>query len=103
MLTLAEKLLFLAALALSLYLTCLRFRQLYLVVRRGAGEFPTRNEIAGRLAQAAGGWLTFGNLWKIRRRVASSRRSTTLAGDSLNRTPAKIPTIASTIAAPHIE
>ena len=69
MLTLAEKLLFLAALALSLYLTCLRFRQLYLVVRRGAGEFPTRNEIAGRLAQAAGGWLTFGNLWKMRRRV----------------------------------
>ncbi len=69
MLTLAEKLLFLAAVAVSFYLSYLRFRQLYLVVRRGAGEFPTRDELVGRLAQAAGRWLTFGNLWKSRGRA----------------------------------
>ncbi len=69
MLTLAEKLLFLAAVAVSFYLSYLRFRQLYLVVRRGAGEFPTRDELVGRLAQAAGRWLTFGHLWKSRGRA----------------------------------
>ena len=69
MLTLAEKLLFLAAVAVSFYLSYLRFRQIYLVVRRGAGEFPTRDELVGRLAQAAGRWLTFGNLWKSRGRA----------------------------------
>ena len=53
MLTLAEKLLFLAAVVVSFYLSYLRFSQLYLVVRRGAGEFPTRRELAGRLAHAA--------------------------------------------------
>ena len=69
MLTLAEKLLFLAAVVVSFYLSYLRFSQLYLVVRRGAGEFPTRRELAGRLAHAAGRWLTFGNLWKSRGRA----------------------------------
>ena len=69
MLTLAEKLLFLAAVVVSFYLSYLRFRQLYLVVRRGAGEFPSRGELVGRLAHAAGRWLTFGNLWKSRGRA----------------------------------
>ncbi|MCY3901707.1 MAG: (Fe-S)-binding protein [Caldilineaceae bacterium] len=69
MLTLFEKLLFLFAAAASFYLSYLRFRQLYLVVRRGEGDLPTRGELFGRLAQAAVRWLTFGNMWKSRGRA----------------------------------
>ena len=66
MLTLAEKLIFVAAVAVSIYLGFVQFRRVYDVVRRGAGELPARREVAGRLAQAAGRWLTFGNMWKSR-------------------------------------
>ena len=66
MLTLAEKLIFLAAVAVSIYLGSVQFRRVYDVVRRGAGELPAPREVAGRLAQAAGRWLTFGNMWKSR-------------------------------------
>ncbi|MYC20594.1 MAG: [Fe-S]-binding protein, partial [Caldilineaceae bacterium SB0662_bin_25] len=66
MLTLVEKVVFLAAVAVSIYVSFVPFRRVYDVVRRGAGELPTRDEVAGRLAQAAGRWLTFGNMWKSR-------------------------------------
>ena len=66
MLSLVEKLLFLAAVAVSIYLSFVQFRRVYDVVRRGEGELPTRGELMGRLAHAAGRWLTFGNLWKSR-------------------------------------
>ena len=66
MLTLVEKVVFLAAVAVSVYVSFVQFRRVYDVVRRGAGELPTRGEVAGRLAQAAGRWLTFGNMWKSR-------------------------------------
>ena len=66
MLSLVEKLLFLAAVAVSIYLSFVQFRRVYDVVRRGVGELPTRGELAGRLWHAAGQWLTFGNLWKSR-------------------------------------
>ncbi len=66
MLTLAEKLIFVAAVAVSIYLGFVQFRRVYDVVRRGAGELPGRREVAGRLVQAAGRWLTFGNMWKSR-------------------------------------
>ena len=66
MLSLVEKLLFLAAVAVSIYVSYVQFRRVYDVVRRGAGELPTRGEVAGRLARAAGRWLTFGSMWKSR-------------------------------------
>ena len=66
MLTLVEKVVFLAAVAVSIYVSFVQFRRVFDVVRRGAGELPTRGEVAGRLAQAAGRWLTFGNMWKSR-------------------------------------
>ena len=66
MLTFAEKLIFLAAVAVSIYVSFVQFRRIYDVVRRGEGDFPTRGELMGRLAHAAGRWLTFGNLWKSR-------------------------------------
>ena len=66
MLTLVEKVVFLVAVAVSFYVSFVQFRRVYDVVRRGAGELPTRGEVAGRLAQAAGRWLTFGNMWKSR-------------------------------------
>ena len=66
MLTLAEKLIFLAAVAVSVYVSFVQFRRVLAVVRRVAGELPARGEVAGRLAQAAGRWLTFGNMWKSR-------------------------------------
>ena len=69
MLTFAEKLLFVAAVAFSFYLSYVQFRRVYLVVRRGAGPFPTGAELVERLGRAAGRWLTFGNLWKIRGRA----------------------------------
>ena len=70
MLTFAEKLLFVAAVAFSFYLSYVQFRRVYLVVRRGAGPFPTGAELVERLGRAAGRWLTFGNLWKIRGRAS---------------------------------
>ena len=66
MLTLVEKVVFLVAVAVSFYVSFVQFRRVYDVVRRGEGELPTRGEVAGRLAQAAGRWLTFGNMWKSR-------------------------------------
>ena len=69
MLTFAEKLIFLAAVAVSIYVSFVQFRRVYDVVRRGAGDLPSRGELAGRLAYAAGRWLTFGNLWKSRGRA----------------------------------
>ena len=69
MLTFAEKLIFVAAVAVSIYVSFVQFRRVYDVVRRGAGDLPSRGELAGRLAYAAGRWLTFGNLWKSRGRA----------------------------------
>ena len=66
MLTLVEKVVFLVAVAVSFYVSFVQFRHVYDVVRRGAGELPARGEVAGRLAQAAGRWLTFGSMWKSR-------------------------------------
>ena len=69
MLTFAEKLIFLAAVAVSIYVSFVQFRRVYGVIRRGEGDLPSRGELAGRLAHAAGRWLTFGNMWKSRGRA----------------------------------
>ncbi len=66
MLTFAEKIIFVAAVAVSMYVSFVQFRRVYDVVRRGEGELPTWGELAGRLGKAAGRWLTFGSLWKSR-------------------------------------
>ncbi len=69
MLTTVEKLIFVVAVGVSIYLSYAQFRRVYEVVRRGEGALPTRDALAGRLWQAAGRWLTFGNLWKSRGRA----------------------------------
>ena len=69
MLTIVEKLLFVGAVAVSMYLSYVQFRRVLDVVRRGEGELPSRGEVAGRLWSAAGRWLTFGNMWKSRGRA----------------------------------
>lgn len=68
MLTLAEKILFLIAVAASLALAYRTFGTAYRVIRRGDGTFPSREQIVQRLVGAAGRWLTFGNIWKARPR-----------------------------------
>ena len=73
MLTLPEKLLFFSAVVISLSLSYLHFRKVYLVIRRGSsahGGDPSREgEMQWtKVVSAAGRWLTFGNIWRTRSR-----------------------------------
>ncbi len=66
MLTWPEKLLFLVALALSIYFSYLGFRKVYLVIRRGQGEpFDTKGVI-GKAFSALLEWITMRPIWRAR-------------------------------------
>ena len=66
MLTLNEKILFIALLIGSLAYAWIGFKNVYLVIRRGQGELPTRAVLEARLKEALQKWLAFGAIWKIR-------------------------------------
>ena len=67
MLTWPEKILFLFVAAAALYYGYQGFLRVYLVIRRGHGEFPSQNEVLARLGRAAVTWLTLKPIWKIRK------------------------------------
>lgn len=66
MLTIIEKVLFLVVVAVALYYAWRNFRTVFLVIRRGTGDFPSREEIVGRLVEAAVEWLSIRPIWKTR-------------------------------------
>jgi ferredoxin len=66
MLTTIEKLLFLVVVAVALYYAWRNFRLVYLVIRRGTGDFPTRQQLVGRLVEAGVQWLSLRPVWKTR-------------------------------------
>ncbi|HRJ43164.1 MAG TPA: [Fe-S]-binding protein, partial [Caldilineaceae bacterium] len=66
MLTTIEKLLFLVVVATALYYAWRNFRTVFLVIRRGTGDFPSREEIVGRLVEAGVKWLSIRPIWKTR-------------------------------------
>lgn len=66
MLTLNEKILFIALLIGSLAYAWIGFKNVYLVIRRGQGELPARAVLEARLKEAVQKWLAFGAIWKIR-------------------------------------
>ena len=73
MLTFPEKLLFFSAVVISLSLSYLHFRKVYLVIRRGAsahgGDLSREGGIQWtQVLSAAGRWLTFGTIWRTRSR-----------------------------------
>ena len=67
MLTWPEKILFVLAVAAALYYGYLGFKNVYLVIRRGKGEFPSQQYVLGRLWHAAVTWLTIKPIWKTRK------------------------------------
>ncbi|MBX3014706.1 MAG: (Fe-S)-binding protein [Caldilineaceae bacterium] len=66
MLTLSEKVLFVALLVGALAYAWVGFRSVYLVIRRGTGELPTAAAIQTRIVDALKKWLTFASIWKTR-------------------------------------
>ena len=66
MLTLFEKVLFIAAVCASIYFGYVGFRKVYEVVMRGPGEKPTFRQMMGKLWHAAVTWLTTKPIWKTR-------------------------------------
>ena len=67
MLTWIEKILFIIALAASIYFGYIAFRKVYLVIRRGKGEpFKTRN-VFGQAVRAFVTWLLMIPIWKTRK------------------------------------
>ena len=66
MLTWPEKVLFLVALALSVYFSYLGFRKVYLVIRRGQGEpFDTKG-VFSKAISALFEWITMWPIWRAR-------------------------------------
>jgi len=66
MLTLVEKIFFVAALAASLYFAGVGFYKVYRAVLRGTGEKPTFGYMLSRLWHAAYTWITTRPIWKTR-------------------------------------
>jgi len=66
MLTLIEKILFVAAVAASLYFAGVGFYKVYKAVMRGTGEKPTFGYMMLRLWHAAYTWITTRPIWKTR-------------------------------------
>ncbi len=66
MLTLIEKILFVAAVAASLYFAGVGFYKVYKAVMRGTGEKPTFGYMLSRLWHAAYTWITTRPIWKTR-------------------------------------
>ena len=65
MLTLVEKILFVVAVAVSLYFTYRGFEKIYLIVRRG-GPDAGDGDVLKRLGQAAVKWLALLPTWQVR-------------------------------------
>ncbi|MFZ1771552.1 MAG: (Fe-S)-binding protein [Caldilinea sp.] len=66
MLTLIEKLLFIVAVAASLYFAGVGFYKVYKVIMRGSGEKPSFRDMMSRLWYAAYSWITTRPIWKTR-------------------------------------
>ena len=66
MLTTVEKTLFLVVVATALYLAWRSFGTVFLVIRRGTGDFPSREQVVGRLLEAGVKWLSIRPIWKTR-------------------------------------
>lgn len=66
MLTPIEKVLFLVVVAAALYYAWRNFRTVYRVIRRGTGDFPSREQVVGRLVEAGVKWLSIRPIWKTR-------------------------------------
>jgi Fe-S oxidoreductase len=66
MLTLAEKILFLGAVGLSLFYGWRGFSKVYRVILRGSGARPAAGELLARLGQAGATWLGTRPIWKAR-------------------------------------
>ena len=71
MLSLNEKLIFVACVIGALAYAYVDFRNIWLIIQRGSGEKPTRQAIIARLREAAITWLSLRPVWKTRT-VASS-------------------------------
>ncbi len=67
MLTLIEKILFIVAVAASLYFSYVGFSRVFRVVMRGAGVKPKPGEMASRAWNALVAWITTKPIWKTRR------------------------------------
>jgi Fe-S oxidoreductase len=67
MLTPIEKILFLVAVAASLYFAYVGFAKVYRVVMRGQGDKPTLGMMFSAFLAAAGKWITTLPAWKTRR------------------------------------
>ena len=66
MLTLVEKILFLIAVAASLYYGYLGFRKVFLVIRRGSGAPYNTKQVIGDAFRALSEWITMRPIWKAR-------------------------------------
>lgn len=66
MLTLVEKILFIIAVAASIYFAFIGFRKVYRVIMRGADPKPNLKEMLQRLWHAAVTWITTGAMWQTR-------------------------------------
>ena len=66
MLTLFEKILFVVAVAASLYFSAVGFYRVYRVIMRGQGEKPGFGAMGRRLWYAAVTWVTTRPIWKTR-------------------------------------
>lgn len=67
MLTLVEKILFIAIVIASLYFTYVGFSRVYRVVMRGSGDKPAFGAMMRQLLAAAGKWLFTWPAWKSRK------------------------------------
>jgi hypothetical protein len=66
MLTLPERILFIVAVAVALYVAYMNFNRVYKVILRGKGHVPTRQEMVGGLVEAGVKWLSLSPVWKTR-------------------------------------
>lgn len=66
MLTLIEKILFIAAVAASLYFSVIGFYRVYRTIMRGEGRKPSLQEVGRQLWNAATTWVTTRPIWKTR-------------------------------------
>lgn len=66
MLTLNEKVMFVALVVGALAYAWIGFKDVCLVIRRGQGEMPSLADAQMRVVAALKQWATFGSIWKIR-------------------------------------
>ena len=66
MLTLSEKILFIICVIGALAYGYINFKNVYQVIRRGGGKFPTFQQMTERAFAALQTWITFRPIWKTR-------------------------------------